>query len=252
MKKKLVGLYFKMMSKTFRASAGVSVRYALKKKRAHDTLVIVFSAFSRPGIPATYNYMATTKEIPADRLFILDDFGYNKQGGYYLFHEGSRAPEQAVTELIEHVMEREKYRQIVCVGTSKGGYAALYYGLKMKANAVVAGAPQYFLGNYLTDIPEKKPTFEGMVGGKEKYSVAYLNRLLTEKIKEKPRFPIQFYVHYSRNEHTYEEHITDLIKDLKAGGYKVILDEQKYLKHQEVAYYFPPFLQKTLKEIVKG
>ncbi len=250
MKKKLVGLYFKMISKTFKSSAG-TVCYAYKKKRKEDTLVIVFSAFSRPGIPATYNYMATTKETKADRLFILDDFGYNKQGGYYLFHEGSRFPEQVVTELIESITEQKKYRQIVCVGTSKGGYAALYYGLKLKANAVVAGAPQYFLGNYLTDIPEKKPTFEGMVGKKGEYPVTYLNSLLSDKIKEEPKFPTHFYVHYSVKEHTYEEHIASLIEDLKAGGYKLTLDEQKYLKHQEVAYYFPPFLQKTLNEIVK-
>ncbi|KMT58653.1 Two component regulator three Y domain-containing protein [Listeria fleischmannii 1991] len=249
MKKRCIGLYFKMISRTFKSST--SVQYALKTRRSHDTLVIVFSAFSRVGLPATYNYMATTKEVAADRLFILDDFGYNKQGGYYLFHKGTRAPETVVTELIESIIAQKKYRKVICVGTSKGGYAALYYGLKLKANAVIAGAPQYFLGDYLTDIPEKNPTYKGMVGEKEAYSVPYLNRLLQDKVLEEPKFPIDFYIHYSCNEHTFREHIADLIQDLKASGYPLTLDEQKYYKHQEVAYYFPPFLKRTLKKIIE-
>ncbi|MGJ8730403.1 Two component regulator three Y domain-containing protein [Listeria aquatica] len=250
MKKKFISLYFKMISRKYRSKDNI-VQYTFKKRRKHDQLIIVFSAFSRPGIPATYNYMATTKDVAADRLFILDDFGHNKQGGYYLFHEGSNNPEKIVTELINKIRAKKNYQQIICVGTSKGGYAAMYFGLKIGANAIISGAPQYFLGNYLTDIPEKKETFEGMVGKGTTYSVSDLNRLLKDKIYEKKGCQTQFYVHFSTKEHTYKEHIADLIKDLKAGGYPLILDEHEYLRHQEVATYFPPFLQRSLKKLTK-
>lgn len=96
-----------MISRKYRSKDNI-VQYTFKKRRKHDQLIIVFSAFSRPGIPATYNYMATTKDVAADRLFILDDFGHNKQGGYYLFHEGSNNPEKIVTELINKIRAKKK------------------------------------------------------------------------------------------------------------------------------------------------
>ncbi|MEN2667375.1 hypothetical protein [Listeria aquatica] len=75
--------------------------------------------------------------------------------------------------------------------------------------------------------------------------------MLKDKIYEKKGCQTQFYVHFSTKEHTYKEHIADLIKDLKAGGYPLILDEHEYLRHQEVATYFPPFLQRSLKKLTK-
>lgn len=251
MKKRFIGLYFKLISRKYRASNHTVVKYYMKKNSRNDSLVIVFSAFSRPGIPATYNYMATTKDIEADRLFILDDFGHNKQGGYYLFHEGSNNPEKAVAELITKTSVQKNYRQIICVGTSKGGYAAMYFGLKLGADAIISGAPQYFLGKYLTDIPEKKETFEGMVGKSGIYSVSYLDGILRNKIYEKKGSQTDFYLHFSTKEHTYNEHIADLIKDLKQQDYRLVLDKQEYVKHQEVAHYFPPFLRESLQKLTK-
>ncbi|WP_163654758.1 accessory Sec system protein Asp2 [Listeria sp. PSOL-1] len=251
MKKKLVNLCFKLISKKEHGERGVSLQYLFKKKKAHDRLIVIFSAFPRPGMPATYNYLKTTQSLNADKLFILDKFGYNQVGGYYLFHFGAKSPEDMVTSLIQKIVKRKKYKEVIFIGTSKGGYAAMYYGLKLKADAVIAGAPQYLLGNYLTDIPEKRKTLLGMTGGNHEFSVPYLNRLIKDRILNKESQQTKFYLHYSTVEHTYDEHISFLLEDLKKNGYQVFEDKRDYEKHQEVAIYFPPYLKETLQNLLR-
>ena len=63
------------------------LRYLLQTSRLSDTLVVCFSGFGNGGV-AKYNYISTLKSVNANKLFILDDFGYNKQGSYYLGENG--------------------------------------------------------------------------------------------------------------------------------------------------------------------
>ena len=79
-----------------KASTRVYIRLAQKKykrityllqKGETDTLVISFSGFPGNG-PAKYNYMKTLQKLKAHKLFVLDNFGYQKQGSYYLGEQG--------------------------------------------------------------------------------------------------------------------------------------------------------------------
>ncbi|MBC1605346.1 Two component regulator three Y domain-containing protein [Listeria rocourtiae] len=248
MKRQLAKIYFKMVSQIYRSTNDNKLTYFFKKKKTNDTLVVIFSAFPRIGMPATYNYMKTLKTITSDQLFILDDFGNEKLGAYYLFENGSNDLEIAVTEFLKKILFFKNYKKIIFVGTSKGGYAAAYYGLKLNVDAVISGAQQYLLGNYLTDIPEKQATWHGMVGDSKTLTVEYLNELLPNLIKNKKSPDIKFYIHYSSKEHTYQEHISFLLDDLKNHGYNVVENREEYVKHQEVAKYFPKFLYQTLQE----
>ena len=45
-----------------------------------NNIVVVFSFFSRRGIPARYNYFKTLKKYQTNKLFILDDFGIDEKG----------------------------------------------------------------------------------------------------------------------------------------------------------------------------
>nr|WP_244964430.1 accessory Sec system protein Asp2 [Listeria aquatica] len=199
---------------------------------------------------ATYNYVQTTKGLSTDRLFILDNFGHGKRGAYYLMEQGDRKLEEAVSDFLLEKMAIKTYEKIIFVGTSKGGYAAMYYGLKMNVDEIIAGAPQYYLGDYLTDVPEKKPIFLNIVGNPPKFTKKELNDLLPQKIKGDTSRKTKFHIHYSSEEHTYEDHIKYLLNDLKLAQFEVYENIEKYKKHQEVALYFPQFLIQTLQKII--
>lgn len=65
------------------------IKYVLEKsKTKSDTLIVSFSGFSKMGNPPVYNYESTLRPIDANKLFILDDTGYNKAGSYYLGENG--------------------------------------------------------------------------------------------------------------------------------------------------------------------
>lgn len=51
-------------------------------------LIVVFSSFPGKWRKARYNYVSTLSKTPANKLFILDNFGYRKKGSYYLGKTG--------------------------------------------------------------------------------------------------------------------------------------------------------------------
>ena len=56
---------------------------------------------------------------------------------------------EVIESLIKEIMSSAKVTRLVFCGSSKGGSSALYYGLKMKADAVICGSPQYNILQYL-------------------------------------------------------------------------------------------------------
>lgn len=129
---------------------GIKLQYMLEEHcgKGSDKLIVVFSAFSPKGNPE-YNYVRTLKNIKVNKLFILDNYG--PKGCYYLGCDNNYNVADAVCELIEAVssnygISKEK---TTFVGSSKGGFAALYFGLKLNVGNVIAGEPQIEVANYL-------------------------------------------------------------------------------------------------------
>lgn len=110
-------------------------------------MLIIFAGFAT-GDKRMYNYVRSLRDLNIDKLYILDTWGF--RGSYYLYENGSSQPMLATDKIIEHYLSRKKYRNVYTAGTSKGGTAALYFGLKHKVKAVFSGACQYNLGTYLS------------------------------------------------------------------------------------------------------
>ncbi|MDO5151424.1 MAG: hypothetical protein Q4D76_18875 [Oscillospiraceae bacterium] len=95
-------------------------KYIFRKKSATDILVIMFSGF--PGNEkAKYNYMRTIHSVMCNQLFILDDFGYQKKGSYYLAEAGDDYVERLTLELINKICKENNIKHIITAGSSKGG-----------------------------------------------------------------------------------------------------------------------------------
>lgn len=222
--------------------------YLLQKGRS-KTLIISFSGFSGTA-KARYNYINTLKDRDDYRLFILDDFGYQKCGSYYLGEDGQWFLPPLVMELIRKIQQENGIERIITVGSSKGGTAALYYAVNLEADACIIGAPQYHCGDYL-NTQAHLPILKGIMGNTDLAAVEKLNAVFPECICSPLVRKPQVYIHYSPCEHTYPEHIVDMIADLKAQGFPVEEDaDYTYTEHGQVAKHFPVYLLRTLEEIL--
>jgi hypothetical protein len=214
---------------------------------ASQYLIVVFSGFSKMGFPPRYNYMETLKSVDAMQLFILDNTGYNKAGSYYLGENGYFFVPEQICELISNIKQKHCKSKVIACGSSKGGSAAVYYGLKINAEAIIIGAPQYWIGTYL-NTDTYKPVLEKMLGTTANEGIARLDDLLKNEIRKqayKDKKPI-FYIHFSPGEHTYREHIADLIAELELNRYTCELDNAyTYEEHSTVGQYFKEYLLKV-------
>lgn len=228
------------------------IRYVFRNGgRESDALVVVFSGFSKMGKPPRYNYAETLRDLRVHQLFVLDDTGYNKAGSYYLGENGNWFVPDLVCELIEKVRRECGAKKLIAAGSSKGGTAALLYGLKTGADVIVSGAPQYRLATYLS-IARHRPILEAILGGVTEEGIARLNRVLEDEIilhaddAEKP----VIYLHYSPKESTYCEHIKMLIDALEKYRFSVVEDNcYTYTEHAQVGTYFKSLLRGVCEKV---
>ena len=230
-----------------------SVRYIFEPYEGSRELVVVFSACTRVGVKARYNYMRTLHDVPCSRLFILDDGGPDHRGSYYLGTYPDYGFKVATARLIERVCSDNRIERATYIGSSKGGWAALLFGIECDyldmPPKVIAGAPQYWLGSYLanrfpgSEVPAT--TLDGICGGYERENViASLDGMLQRTIASNARISHQEIVlHYSEQDHTYGEHIADLKRDLEHAGARLRCDVAHYVDHGEVSVHFPKLLK---------
>ncbi|MGL5352720.1 MAG: accessory Sec system protein Asp2 [Clostridium sp.] len=226
-----------------------NVRYVFKKSKLSNSnkLIIIFSAFSI-DIPK-YNYISFFNTIDCNKLFILDDFG--EKGSYYLGVDGGLEIETSVMSLITSVMSKNNiyFKDVISVGSSKGGSAALYYGFKYGFGNVVVGAPQYKIGTYLSDLSIKQYAIDIFKEINNSTRITYDNLIrlvLNNKNNTKAR------ILTSDGDKQYK-------KVLKALEYEAIIEECniKFEKceisnHGEISKVYPGYLLKTLNELLQG
>ncbi len=241
--------------KTFH-KGNVALKYLYERNNS-DILIIVFSSCTRKGIKARYNYVRTLKDVKYDKLFLLDDFGYDQRGIYYLGKSMTLNVEKVVTEFINQTIDSKKYKKVICIGSSKGGYAALNFGLEIENCSIVSGAPQYKLGEYFMDPSNKLDdtlkyvTSHSRLDAKKEL-LDHLDSHLKNKIignlsSSKPKI----FLFYSDKEHTYKEHIQELREDLLINGYVLEEEVEHYKEHSKISIYFPDFLLSSISKIVE-
>ena len=226
------------------------LKYMLKKSKS-DKLVIVFSSCTRKGLRARYNYVRTLKNVDCNQLFILDDFAEGHRGGYYIGSNFRFNDEKATVALIKKIQAELGIKETIYCGSSKGGWAALNIGLQFEKATIIIGGPQYFLADYLLK-SGNIDTLNYIIGEKNEQKLTKLNTYLREKIENNKYIDSQkIYVHYSNKEHTYKEHIKDLLEDLYRMQYNITENVGDYTCHSDISYHFPDFLINTLSESFK-
>lgn len=189
--------------------------------------------------------MRTLSKCSENQLFILDDFGFDGRGAYYLGKEGGTEIEEACEVLIKDTISKLGAQRVFFCGTSKGAWAALDFMPRFDGSIAIVGAPQYKLGNYLL-APANEITGNYILSGKDTSSVECLNNHLSDRLRGGNPDSHKVYLHYSDSEHTFEEHIVYLLDDLNALNYKTQIDNAHYSDHWDVGKYYPHYLVESL------
>lgn len=205
-----------------------------------DSLLICFSAFPPTNL-RLYNNIRGFSMLNVDRLYIADIWGI--RGTYYLRENGGDEPYRITNSIIEKFLKIGHYRKVYTAGTSKGGAAAILFGLKYNVDAVFAGACQYRLGNWLNS-PVHTKIINGMRGSikKEKF-VEEMNNLLPSLIQDNDGSETVVHLVYSKLEDTYDNHIKELIYDLRKHHITVVEKECIFENHNDVGYHFIPYVK---------
>jgi len=220
------------------------VKYLFQKSiNPSKTLIVVFSAFGTKGQPPTYNYVRTLEGYNCNKLYILDDFGC--RASYYLCENRNFHIERSVISLINKIIHENDINQVISCGSSKGGYAAIYYGIKYNFDSVIAGSPQYLLGTYLFDGGPLSDVSSFISGGSEEQDKVFMDTIMKHMIRDS-NSSATVNVHVGRGEYHYNIHVKPLIEELGKKRIKYDLDLGNYTKHSDVAKHFPVYLKKRI------
>jgi hypothetical protein len=194
--------------------------------------------------------MNTLEDIKANKLFILDDFG--DQGSYYLGRDRNHSIETTVASLIQYIMAKHQipHKNVTTVGSSKGGYAALYYGIKYFLGNIVAGGPQSKLGDFLIKQAKHHNIATYIAGGSGVGDCHYLNNVLFRLLEQPADVSPNIHLYVGTEDHHYKNHVRPLYEQLQHKKYKVTLDVAENKTHQDLKIYFPHYLKKTVSNIL--
>ncbi|WP_406465131.1 hypothetical protein OHB07_29785 [Streptomyces sp. NBC_00111] len=144
-------------------------------KKGNQHLVVVFANFAAPDDYGWSN--GVFGSLRSNILWIRDQFdGHNS---YYLCKGMDFDLERSVVTLISNVMTSLGLTPDQCTmwGGSKGGSAALYFGLKYGFRNIVSIVPQFRIGTYL----EKHPKVaEYMMGQVTETNVRILDNVIAD------------------------------------------------------------------------
>ena len=242
--------YFQVEKKAFIKdqiyNSNLGIRYYFNKAifSNKDKLIIVFSAFSDDK--PKYNYMNTLSTYDCNKLYILDNYG--SKGTYYLGLNGSFEIETAVMSLISKIVceNNIKFKNIISIGSSKGGTAALYYGMKYNFGNIIVGAPQYKIGTYLMDLSIKTYADE-IFGDRSIASRIKYDNLIRLISNNKPKI----FLLTSDGDKQYERVLKSFEYVSEELSLNLKIDKCNINNHSDIAKEFPSYLESKLSQILK-
>ncbi|MEC1526026.1 hypothetical protein P9D43_28940 [Neobacillus niacini] len=235
-----------MLSNEKTYQTNLPIKYIFEEgQKTKDYLLVVFSGFAEntSKVKHAYNYMRTLKNFDCHKLFILDNYG--PSGCYYIGENMSFEVETSVLSLITNIIRKYKinYENVIVAGSSKGGSAALYFGLKYNFGYVIAGAFQTKIADYITIRPE---AYDYMLGSSSNQAGHdYLNGIIYKQL-DKEIYTKLFFMS-SKNDWQYPDHIQLFLDTLKEKNIPYTYYECEEMRdHSDVGNHFPKFLFEKL------
>ncbi|OCG71274.1 hypothetical protein A9G43_05700 [Gilliamella sp. Occ3-1] len=223
--------------------SGINIKYKFKpKKYDNNHLIIVFSGFGAAS-EFTYDFENLLQISNANVLWIKDDF-YG-HCCYYLCKEMNFDIEKAIITFIYEKIEHLKLSKKNCslIGFSKGGSAALYYGIKYGFENILTTVPQTYIGSY---IEKYWPDVAKHMMGKtfNDNEIATLNSKIINLLKNDNKKQKNIYLITSKQDIQYNTEIVPLIDELfKYSNMNFIISESIFVRaHNQVTSHHSQFI----------
>lgn len=217
-------------------------------------LAVGFQAINTKPV---YNYIKTLQGLPVHRLYIRDWMGGDEltHSSYYLGPNNTLTIAEACQRLIAEYCTKYKIKpeDTIFLGSSKGGFAALYHGLTFGAGHIVVGSPQTRLGTFLIHEQRKdnfhNRIFEWLFGAITPENKEYADALIFRQAEKYGRPSQEIAIMVGREEKHYTEHVLPFQQAFKRTlNIDVALGQ--YSEHADTAAHYPPFLRETVAGIL--
>ena len=237
------------LEKTYTAEDGEVIHYLFYPKKNSKILIVILQAFHPAG--ARYNYIATLSDVKANRLYIKDDYD-PASGNFHLGHKGTFSQEADVHAFIRQIAEKCHAEKLIFVGSCKGGFCALNFGIEFPGSSMIVGAPIYLVGSKMMELKKWHRALADVIGAEPTpEGIRALDDRLRDKIRNDPyKQTHRFYVHYSVNDHYYDDGVIYLLEDLENIHATLDRNQADYQGHDNLKWFFPDYLKKSIaKEI---
>jgi pimeloyl-ACP methyl ester carboxylesterase len=141
-------------------------------------------------------------------------------------------------------LDRER---VATVGSSMGGWAALYFCARLRAGLAIAGEPQTLLGRYLCG-PPLEPLAEHVIGSSSPQARASLDAILFDALHESGPSMIHLYCGNQSDHHV--RHVRPLAEFLDELGRPYEIELGHDFPHEELAEHVPAYLTSRLEEML--
>lgn len=213
-------------------------------------LIVVFSGL---GAPNGYHFAGKSlMDLRANILWIRDDF--DGHYSYYMCRDMDFGIEASVSGLIERTLAGLglSRNQVSLLGVSKGGSAALYYGLRYGYRNIVTIVPQFLIGSYVRDRPV---TGQYMLGeSMPQQCVDMLDGAVPEMLKARGGQGHNIYLFSSEADEQYQTEIDPHLQLFWAcENFNFIrTDSPMVRQHGEVSGYNMPLISGLLAALTEG
>ncbi|MFU0881847.1 accessory Sec system protein Asp2 [Kluyvera cryocrescens] len=232
---------------------GIDIIYKIKKRKYDNNhLIVVFSGFGSEGGFFTYDFVNVLSESPATVIWIKDDF--SSICAYYLCKDFDFSIERAVYKFISNMLIDLdiKKEQCTLAGFSKGGTAAIYFGIKYNFKNILSTVPQFKIGSYVhTGWPA---VAENMMGEVLPEKISMLDSLLPIEIDKDIVLDKNIYLLTSIADHQYEGEVKpNLLPFFKYKNFNLFYAQSLLVaEHSQVSSYHVPLILGILNSICQG
>ncbi|MFV0133068.1 hypothetical protein ACLGIH_07485 [Streptomyces sp. HMX87] len=228
----------------------VEYRFA-HAKGGNRHLVVVFANF---GVTDDYGWSnGVFDPVRANVLWIRDRF--HGMNSYYLCRDMDFSLEQSVAGVIGNVMRALDLTpdDVTVWGGSKGGSAALYFGLRYGFRNIVSLVPQFLIGTYVRNKHPKVARF--MLGeGVPEQNVRAVDAVLPDLVRSGVHRGANIYLLSSPQDEQYPEQIEPFLGLFQGyDNFNFVFSESPYITdHTQVTRRNVPMLMGILNCLADG
>jgi hypothetical protein len=210
-------------------------------------LLVVFSS-----VGSKYGFGNALESVKCNILRIRDHF--DDGASYYVARNMDFSVTDSIQALIEDHMRRLRLTrdEVTLLGASKGGSAALYYGLKYDYKNIVASTPQYFLGSYSKGHGQLGDAVLGE--GQPDENVAVMDAVMKDLLDKDTDHKRNIYVVSSPGDYQYEQEVKHYLPALREyENFNFLFVESPTVRrHDEVVRQALPSILSIVYSLTEG